>query len=70
MKVEIFKQTFESFNCVSHHEYNPIGGRHLNPIINEDELFGELITNLIEPPTKRHPLFLIKKTTTDEESYL
>ena len=70
MKVEIFKQAFESFNCVSHHEYNPIGGRHLNPIINEDELFGELITNLIEPPTKRHPLFLIKKTTTDEESYL
>lgn len=70
MKVEIFKQAFETFNCVSHHEYNPIGGRHLNPIISDDDIFGELIKHRTETPTKRHPLFLIKKTTTDEESYL
>ena len=70
MKVEIFKQAFETFNCVLHHEYNPIGARNLNPIIGEDGIFGESIINLIEPPTKKRPLFLIKKTTTDEETYL
>jgi hypothetical protein len=70
MKVEIFKKSFETFNCVSHHEYNPIGGKHLNPSINEDNIFGELITNLNEVPTKRHPLFRIKNITTDEESYV
>lgn len=70
MKVEIFKQAFETFNCVLHHEYNPIGARNLNPIIGEDGIFGESIVNLIEPPTKKRPLFLIKKTTTDEETYL
>lgn len=70
MKVEIFKQTFEKFNCVLHHEYNPIGGRHLNPIMGEDGIFKELIPDLIESETKIRPLFLIKKTTTDEESYL
>ena len=70
MKVEIFKQAFETFNCVLHHEYNPIGARHLNPIIGEDCIFDKSIINLIEPPTKKRPLFLIKKTTIDEETYL
>jgi hypothetical protein len=71
MKVEIFKQNFETFNCVSHHEHNPIGGRHLNPIMDMDDLFGEgMIIHKTEPPTRKHPLFLIKKTTTDQESYL
>lgn len=70
MKVEIFKQTFETFNCVSHHEYNPIGGIHLSPSMGVDGIFRDLIPNLIEPKTKRYPLFLIKKTDTDEETYL
>mgnify|MGYP000429630755 CR=1 FL=1 len=71
MKVEIFKKNFETFNCVSHHEQNPIGGEHLNPIIDMDDLFGDgLIIHKSDPPTKKHPLFLIKKTTTDQESYL
>jgi hypothetical protein len=71
MKVEIFKQTFEKFNCVSHHEHNPIGGRHLNPLMDLDDLFGDgVIIHKTETPTKRHPLFLIKKTDTDEETYL
>jgi hypothetical protein len=71
MKVEIFKQTFENFNCVSHHEHNPIGGRHLNPLMDLDDLFGDgVIIHKTETPTKRHPLFLIKKTDTDEETYL
>lgn len=70
MKLEIFKQTFENFNCVSHHEHNSIGGRNLSPMI-EDDIFGiDLGSHKTDPPTKRHPLFLIKKTTTDEESYL
>jgi len=71
MKVEIFKKNFETFNCVSHHEQNPIGGGHLNPIMDMDDLFGDgLIIHKSDPPTKKHPLFLIKKTTTDQESYL
>ena len=71
MKVEIFKQTFEKFNCVSHHEHNPIGGRYLNPLMDLDDLFGDgVIIHKTETPTKRHPLFLIKKTDTDEETYL
>jgi hypothetical protein len=71
MKVEIFKQTFEKFNCVSHHEHNPIEGRHLNPLMDLDDLFGDgVIIHKTETPTKRHPLFLIKKTDTDEETYL
>ena len=71
MKVEIFKQTFEKFSCVSHHEHNPIGGRHLNPLMDLDDLFGDgVIIHKTETPTKRHPLFLIKKTDTDEETYL
>ena len=71
MKVEIFKQTFETFKCVLHHEYNPIGGRHLNPLMDLDDLFGDgVIIHKTETPTKRHPLFLIKKTDTDEETYL
>lgn len=70
MKVEIFKQSFESFICTTHHEYNPIGARHLNPIISEDDIFGGMIIHQTEPPTRKHPLFLVNKTTTDEESYL
>jgi hypothetical protein len=71
MKIEIFKQTFEKFNCVSHHEHNPIGGKHLNPLMDLDDLFGDGVTiHKTEIPTKRHPLFLIKKTDTDEETYL
>lgn len=71
MKIEIFKQSFERFNSILHYEYSPLGGRFLAPIIGDDESsFGESIKHLIEPPTKKHPLFLIKKTTTDEESYL
>lgn len=32
-----------------------------------DDWLGEIVSS---PPTKKHPLFHIKKTTTDEESYL
>jgi len=68
MKVEIFKQTFESYNCVSHHETSPISGIIPNPIMGEgDDWLVEIVSS---PPTKKHPLFNIKKTTTDEESYL
>ena len=71
MKVEIFKRTFETFNCVLNHDYSPIGGKHSNPLIDEDDLFGNgLMIHKSETPTEKHPLFLTKKTTTDEETYL
>ena len=55
MKIELFKQTFQTYYTGLHNDSN---------LISE----GLLISK--RPPTKKHPLFVIKKTTQDEKSYL
>jgi hypothetical protein len=66
MKVELFKQSFEKYKCVSHKTTTPVQNKNfIYP--NTDEVFGELIN--IHQPTKKHPLFIVEKTTTDKESY-
>ena len=66
MKVELFKQSFEKYRCVSHKTTTPLQNKNfIYP--NTDESFGELIN--IHQPTKKHPLFIVEKTTTDKESY-
>jgi hypothetical protein len=66
MKVELFKKSFEKYKCVSHKTTTPVQNKNfIYP--NTDEVFGELIN--IHQPTKKHPLFIVEKTTTDEESY-
>lgn len=70
MKVEIFKKTFQSYDTVLHHESNPIN-RRMTQSSDIDDIFGEGFSiHEPTPPTKKHPLFVIKKTTKDEESYL
>jgi hypothetical protein len=70
MKVEIFKQTFQTYDTVLHHESNSINRREPQSL-DIDNIFGEVFSiHDSTPPTKKHPLFVIKKTTKDEESYL
>jgi hypothetical protein len=70
MKVEIFKQTFQTYDTVLHHESNSIN-RNTPQSLDIDNIFGEVFSSHNStPPTKKHPLFVIKKTTKDEESYL
>ena len=64
MKVEIFKQNFESYKCVQHRLFNPIDA-YSNPVVTESEVIHQS-----SPPTKKHPLFIVNKTTTDSETYL
>ena len=67
MKIELFKQNFEEFTCVSHKTQTPIQNKgFIYP--RTDEVFGELIIS--NQPTKKHPLFLVDKTTKDKETYL
>lgn len=66
MKVELFKQSFEKYRCVIHKTSTPLQNKNfIYP--NTDDVFGELIES--HQPTKKHPLFIVEKTTTDEESY-
>ena len=68
MKEVLFKQNFEHYRCVSHKDSTPLQNRNfVYPQTNEEEAYGDLVT--LNPPTKRHPLFIIDKTTQDEESY-
>jgi len=72
MKEDIFKQTFETYTCDLYHGSSPIGADVQKSIkVNKNDDFeGESITHILESPTKKYPLFLIKKTTTDEKSFL
>lgn len=72
MKVEIFKKVFETFNTVLHHESNPIIKRRLNSSDSDDNYLSgdEFSINEISDSRKIRPLFIIKKTMKDKESYL
>ena len=70
MKTEIFKQTFENYNTILYRDTSPIDG-YSSPVLVEGEIFNDLtIIHTLQTPTKKHPLFVIKKTFTDEKSYL
>ena len=66
MKVELFKQSFEKYKCVFNKTSTPVQNKNFI-YANTDKVFGDLVN--INQPTKKHPLFVVEKTTTDEESY-
>jgi len=66
MKVELFKQNFEKYKCVFNKTSTPVQNKNFI-YANTDEVFGNLTD--INQPTEKHPLFVVEKTTTDEESY-
>ena len=66
MKVELFKQNFEKYKCVFNKTSTPIQNKDfIYPVT--DEVFGEVMN--ISTASKKHPLFIVEKVTTDEESY-
>ena len=67
MKVELFKQNFEMYRCVYHKTTTPVQNKNFIYANTEKEIFGDLVN--INQPTKKHPLFIVEKTTTDKESY-
>ena len=67
MKVELFKQSFEKHKCVYHKTTTPVQNKNFIYANTEQEIFGDLVN--INQPTKKHPLFVVEKTTTDKESY-
>jgi hypothetical protein len=66
MKVELFKQSFEKYKCVFNKTSTPVQNKNFI-YANTNEVVGDLAH--INQPTKKHPLFVVEKTTTDEESY-
>ena len=67
MKVELFKQSFEKYKCVFNKTSTPIQNKDFI-YVNTEDVFGELVN--LNQPTKKHPLFVVEKVTTDEESYI
>ena len=67
MKVELFKQSFEKYKCVFNKTSTPVQNKNFIYANTEKEIFGDLVN--INQPTKKHPLFVVERTTTDEESY-
>ena len=66
MKVELFKQNFEKYKCVFNKTSTPVQNKDFI-YANTDEVFGDLMN--ISTASKKHPLFIVEKVTTDEESY-
>ena len=62
MKEVLFKQSSEEFRCVFHKDSTPLQHKKFIYPKTEEDIFRD-------PPTKKHPLFIIDKTTKDEESY-
>jgi hypothetical protein len=67
MKVELFKQSFEKYKCVFNKTSTPIQNKDFI-YVNTEDVFGDLVN--LNQPTKKHPLFVVEKATTDEESYI
>ena len=67
MKVELFKQSFEKYKCVFNKTSTPIQNKDFI-YVNTEDVFGDLVN--LNQPTKKHPLFVVEKVTTDEESYI
>ena len=63
MKVELFKQSFEKYKCVFNKTSTPIQNKDFI-YVNTEDVFGELVN--LNQPTKKHPLFVVEKVTTDE----
>lgn len=71
MKVELFKQSYQVYSNVSHKSISPINWRGDKKLASSDDwLNDEISFNQFNPPTSKHPLFIVEKTTKDEETYV
>lgn len=67
MKVEIFKQSYENYTCVSYKSASPILGNEQKKTIGNDFWDDDI---MVPNFSAKHPLFIVDKTTQDEESYV
>lgn len=71
MKVELFKQSYGVYTNVLYKSTSPVNwGVDRKPTSSDSWLDDELTFNQFNPPTSKHPLFIVEKTTKDEETYV
>jgi len=63
MKQEIYKKNFERYESIIYKNTSPINIRSLTK---EEDL---MMINYSKP-TKKHPIFILDKTYTDEKTYI
>jgi len=70
MKVELFKQSYGVYTNVSHKSTSPVNWAGDRKSTSSDDWLDETTFNSFNPPTPKHPLFIVEKTTKDEETYV
>ena len=61
MKQEIYKKSFEKYESIVYKNTSPI---NINSTTKEEDFM------LMNYPTKKHPLFTLDKTFTDDKTYI